>query len=46
LKAGARGERDRFKRLSFTPVRTTGLRLEVRLQQAFSAGVLEWRLGE
>jgi DUF1680 family protein len=33
---------DRFNRVSFRPVRTSGLRLEVQLQKDSSAGVLEW----
>jgi hypothetical protein len=33
-------------RVTFKPVRTTGLRLEVRLQPSFSAGILEWRVLE
>jgi len=27
-------------------VETTGLRLEARLREGFSAGILEWRVGE
>ncbi len=34
---------DTFNRLTFVPVRATGLRLEVELRQDFSAGILEWR---
>jgi hypothetical protein len=36
--------KDRFNRVSFTPVETQALRLEVNLQDQFSAGVLEWRV--
>lgn len=36
--------RDRFNRVTFSPVRTTGLRLEVQLCKDFSAGILEWRV--
>ena len=35
---------DAFNRVSFTPVSTRALRLEVRLQPRFSGGVLEWRV--
>ncbi len=34
---------DQFNRLSFPPVTTTGLRIEVQLQPNFSGGILEWR---
>jgi hypothetical protein len=34
--------RDRFNRVTFAPVTTTGLRLEVAMQPAFSAGLQEW----
>jgi hypothetical protein len=35
---------DRFNRLTFKAVRTTGLRLEVQLQRGFSGGILEWKV--
>ncbi len=35
---------DRFNRVSFNPVKTAGLRLEIRLQENFSAGIHEWRV--
>ncbi|MEI6647157.1 MAG: discoidin domain-containing protein, partial [bacterium] len=35
---------DRFNRVSFTPVTTTALRVEVQLQTDRSGGVLEWRV--
>lgn len=38
-------ERDTFNRVTFEPVETTALRLEVQLQPGFSAGILEWRVG-
>jgi hypothetical protein len=38
--------RDRYNELSFTPIETTALRLEVQLQQNFSGGVLEWKVRE
>ena len=36
--------KDRFERVRFAPVRTTALRLEVRLQPEWSGGILEWRV--
>jgi hypothetical protein len=33
-------------RVTFTPVTTTALRLEVQLQPKFSGGILEWRMKE
>ncbi|MBI4881850.1 MAG: glycoside hydrolase family 127 protein [Planctomycetes bacterium] len=35
-------DKDRFNRVAFEPVLTTGLRLEVRLPEGFSAGIHEW----
>lgn len=35
---------DRFNRVEFAPLETTGLRLEVQLQPDVSAGILEWKL--
>ncbi|MFQ6131679.1 MAG: glycoside hydrolase family 127 protein [Armatimonadota bacterium] len=35
---------DTFNRVTFDPVQTTGLRLEVQLQEDFSGGILELRL--
>ncbi len=37
---------DTYNRLRFKPVRTTALRLEVRLQPDFSGGILQWKVGE
>jgi len=37
---------DQFNRVTFDPVETTGLRLEVQLQDGLSGGILEWRVGE
>jgi len=37
-------ERNGYNRVSFAPVKTTRLRLEVRLQQAWSAGIQEWKV--
>ena len=36
--------KDRLNAVSFEPVTTTALRVEVQLQPNFSGGVLEWRL--
>ncbi len=35
---------DQFNRTTFDPVKTDGLRLEVQLQENFSAGIYEWRV--
>jgi uncharacterized protein len=37
---------DRFNDFAFAPVETAAVRLVVELQEGFSAGVLEWRVGE
>ncbi len=37
-------EKDKFCTLTFKPVRTTGLRLEVQLVPDFSAGMYEWKV--
>jgi hypothetical protein len=37
-------ERDRYNSVRFTPLTTTGLRLEIELQPEFSAGILEWQV--
>ncbi len=37
-------QRDRFNRVEFEPVKTTGLRLVVQLQENFSAGILECQI--
>ena len=43
--AGAHGvERDQFNVVTFEPVTTDALRIEVQLQEGFSGGILEWRL--
>lgn len=36
-------ERDIRNRVTFTSVRTDGLRIELQLQQGFSSGMLDWR---
>jgi uncharacterized protein len=37
-------EKDRFNKVSFNSVATTGLRLEVTMQQNWSAGIQEWKV--
>ena len=37
---------NQYNVVSFTPVTTTALRLSVRLQRDFSAGILEWKILE
>ena len=37
--------KDTFNRVAFEPVSAQEFRLEVRLQENFSGGVLEWRIG-
>jgi hypothetical protein len=37
-------EKDKFNSVTFDPVETSALRLEVQLQQDFSGGILEWRV--
>ena len=37
-------EKDRFNRVSFKPVTTTALRLEVNMQKTWSAGIHEWKV--
>ena len=36
--------KDRFNRVTFTPVKTVALRLAVQLQPEFSGGILEWKV--
>ena len=44
---GAYGtERDRPNQVAFAPVRTDAVRLEVKLQDAYSGGVLEWLMND
>ncbi len=38
--------KDKFNKVTFAPVTTTALRLEVQLQPKFSGGILEWRMSE
>ena len=42
--SGYGAELDKFNRVTFDPVTTGALRLEVQLQEGQSAGVLEWRV--
>ncbi len=37
-------EMDKFNRVTFDPVQTSALRLEVQLQPDWSGGILEWRV--
>lgn len=37
-------ERDKYNRVTFTPVATKALRLEVELNPPWSGGILEWRV--
>lgn len=37
-------EKDRFNRVTFEDIETDALRLEVRLQEGFSGGILEWKV--
>ena len=37
--------KDAFNKVAFEPVTTAELRLEVKLQDDFSGGILEWRVG-
>ena len=37
---------DQYNEVSFTPVSTKALRIKVRLQRDYSAGILEWNLVE
>jgi uncharacterized protein len=37
-------EKDRFNKVSFKPVTTSGLRIEVTMQKEWSAGIQEWKV--
>ncbi|MCK4872731.1 MAG: glycoside hydrolase family 127 protein [Phycisphaerales bacterium] len=37
-------EPNTYNRVNFDPIETTALRLEVKLQDGFSGGILEWRI--
>jgi hypothetical protein len=43
---GEETRKDAFNRIEFEPVVAVALRIEVRLRAGFSAGILEWRVGE
>ena len=38
--------KDTFNRVEFAPVEAIAVRIEVKLKEGFSGGILEWRLGE
>jgi hypothetical protein len=37
-------EKDRFNRITFAPITTKSLRLQVKLQNNYSGGILEWKV--
>ena len=37
-------DKDKFNRVTFKSVETSGLRLEVTMQPKFSAGLQEWKV--
>ena len=37
-------DKDKFNKVTFAPVETTALRIEVQLQPDFSGGILEWQV--
>ena len=37
-------EMDRFNRVTFAPIETTALRIELQLQPGWSGGILEWKV--
>ncbi|HEU4386165.1 MAG TPA: glycoside hydrolase family 127 protein, partial [Blastocatellia bacterium] len=37
-------DKDRFNRVTFKPVTTTGLRIEITMQSNWSAGIQEWKV--
>jgi hypothetical protein len=39
-------DKDRYNKVSFTPVTTTGLRVEVKAQSQWSSGIQEWKVRE
>ena len=39
-------EPDKYNRMQFKPVETTGLRIEAQLKPNYSAGILEWKIAE
>jgi hypothetical protein len=36
--------KDMYNRVTFAPVHTTGLKLEIQLQEGYSGGILEWKV--
>lgn len=38
--------RNQYNKVTFAPLTTVALRVEVQLQPGFSGGVLEWRTNE
>jgi hypothetical protein len=38
--------KDRFNRVTFEPVVTTKLRLEIKARENFSVGIHKWRFGD
>jgi hypothetical protein len=36
--------KDEYNKVTFQPVMATALRIEVRLQRDFTAGILEWKV--
>lgn len=38
--------KNKYNDVGFVPVETNSLRLEIELQEGYSAGVLEWRVGQ
>jgi DUF1680 family protein len=37
-------KKDQYNRVSFNPVKTSALRLELQLQKDYSAGIIEWKV--
>jgi hypothetical protein len=37
-------EKDKYNAVKFSPVKTAGLKLELKLQKDFSAGLQEWKV--
>ncbi|MGB9893180.1 MAG: hypothetical protein ACPLRA_02115, partial [Candidatus Saccharicenans sp.] len=37
-------EKDKYNIVKFLPVTTTGLKIELKLQKDFSAGLQEWKI--
>lgn len=41
---GYRVEKDKYNRIRFDPVRTGAMRIELKLQKDYSAGIFEWKV--